>query len=180
MATWQLTSGINEVTGAATEFKRYGAQGFSNSRMQFGAPRPASPFSLGGTWGGWELAARYSHLDLDYNVNPLGLPARFNGAGAVANVNYLGAPLANAGEIRGGQQDIWSVALNWYLNRNVRVMFQYQNVEVSRVSSTALCTVSATTGACTATTTNVGLPSAAFPDIGQTFDTFAVRTQFAF
>ncbi len=138
------------------ETKRYGANGFSNSRMQFGAPRPNSPFSTGGTWGAWELAARYSAIDLNYNVNPTGLPV-------------LGAPIAAEGEIRGGEQKIVTVGLNWYLNSNIRLMFQYQNVDVNRISSTALNAV-----------TNPGTPSAAYPDIGQSFDTFAVRTQFQF
>lgn len=138
------------------ETKRYETNGRSNSRMQFGAPRPNSPFSSGGTWGAWEIAARYSVLDLNDNVNPTGLAV-------------LGAPLTGLGEIRGGKQAISTVALNWYLNRNMRVMFQYQHVDIDRISSTAL------SGA-----TNPGTPSAAYPNIGQEIDTFAVRTQFAF
>lgn len=138
------------------ETKRYETQNRSNSRMQFGAPRPNSPFSSGGTWGAWEIAARYSVLDLNDNVNPTGLAV-------------LGAPIANLGEIRGGKQSITSVALNWYLNRNMRVMFQYQHGEIDRISSTALTNV-----------TNPGNPSASYPNIGQDYETFAVRTQFAF
>ncbi|BCW89768.1 Porin P [Alphaproteobacteria bacterium SO-S41] len=138
------------------ETKRYEAQNRSNSRMQFGAPRPNSPFSTGGTWGAWEIAARYSVLDLDYNVNPLGLAT-------------IVAPNANLGEIRGGQQSITSVDLNWYLNRNMRVMFSYQHVDVDRLSSTALSAA-----------TNPTAPSAAYPNIGQQYDAFAIRTQFAF
>ncbi|MCC6920599.1 MAG: hypothetical protein IT548_15485 [Alphaproteobacteria bacterium] len=134
------------------ETKRYEAQGFSNSRMQFGAPRPNSPFSTGGTWGAWEIAARYSELDLNYKVGAEGT-----------------APNTALGEIRGGKQDIVTVALNWYLNRNMRLMFQYQNVDIDRLSSTAL-----------SASTNPTAPSSAYPNIGQTYDTFAVRTQFAF
>lgn len=146
MASWILTG----------ETKRYETQNRSNSRMQFGAPRPNSPFSTNGAWGAWELAARYSVIDLDFNVNPLGLAV-------------IGPLNSNLGEIRGGEQDIVSVDLNWYLNRNMRLMFQYQHVDVDRLSSSALNAV-----------TNPALPSSAFPNIGQTYDTFAVRTQFAF
>lgn len=138
------------------ETKRYETQSRSNSRMQFGAPRPNSPFSTGGTWGAWEIAARYSVIDLDFNVNP-------------TNLAVLAAPIANLGEIRGGQQAITSVALNWYLNRNMRVMFQYQHVDIDRLSSVPLSAA-----------TNPLLPSAVFPNIGQQYDTFAIRTQFAF
>ncbi len=138
------------------ETKRYETQNRSNSRMQFGAPRPNSPFSTGGTWGAWEIAARYSVIDLDYNVNP-------------TNLAVLGAPIANFGEIRGGKQAIITAGLNWYLNRNMRVMFQYQHVDIDRISSTSLSAA-----------TNPTAPSAAFPNIGQEYDTWAIRTQFAF
>lgn len=134
------------------ETKRYGAQGSSNSRMQFGAPKPASPFSKGGTWGAWEIAARYSVVDLDFNVGAEGV-----------------APIANNGEIRGGKQAISTVALNWYLNNNMRVMFQYQHIDIDRLSSVPLSAA-----------TNPVAPSSAYPNIGQEIDTFAVRTQFAF
>ena len=70
------------------------------------------------------------------------------------------------GEIRGGKQAISTVALNWYLNRNMRLMFQYQHVDIDRLSSTAL-----------SATTNPTTPSAAYPNIGQEYDTFAIRTQ---
>lgn len=134
------------------ENRIYNTQSSGNSRMNFGAPRPASPFSTGGTWGAFEIAARYSVIDLDFNVGAVGA-----------------APIANNGEIRGGKQAISSVALNWYLNRNLRVMFQYQHIDIDRLSSTALTGV-----------TNPAVPSSAFPNIGQEIDTFAIRTQFAF
>jgi phosphate-selective porin OprO/OprP len=134
------------------ENRIYNTQSSGNSRMNFGAPRPASPFSTGGTWGAFELAARYSVLDLDFNVGAEGT-----------------APIANNGEIRGGKQAIASVALNWYLNRNMRVMFQYQHIDIDRLSAVAL------SGA-----TNPGVPSSAYPNIGQEIDSFAIRTQFAF
>jgi phosphate-selective porin OprO/OprP len=120
------------------ENRLYNAQSSGNSRMNFGAPRPSSPFSTGGTWGAFELAARYSVIDLNYNVSGEGI-----------------ASSSSAGEIRGGKQSIVSAGLNWYLNRNIRFMFQYQNVDIERLN-------------------NAGT------DIGQTFDSFAVRTQFAF
>jgi len=134
------------------ENRLYNTQSSGNSRMNFGAPRPASPFSSGGTWGAFELAARYSVLDLDFNTGLEGF-----------------APIANNGEIRGGNQAVSSVALNWYLNRNMRVMFQYQHIDIDRLSSSALTAV-----------TNPALPSSAYPNIGQEIDSFAIRTQFAF
>ena len=57
---------------------------------------PKQNFSLkNGTWGAWEVAARYSEADL------------------------------TSGTIHGGQSSLLTVALNWYLNSNIRFMADY-------------------------------------------------------
>ncbi|MCR5879324.1 OprO/OprP family phosphate-selective porin [Phenylobacterium sp. J367] len=77
----------------------------------FDAPRVEKPFDIkAGTWGVWELAARYSTLDLDY------------GAGT------------SASRVFGGRQDILTIGLNWYPNSVVRFLADFQHVEVDRIS----------------------------------------------
>ena len=64
-------------------------------------------------WGAWELAMRYSTMDLD--------DLQFN-------------PVA-ANRVRGGVQDIWTVGLNWYINNAIKTQLNYQNVNVNRLNA---------------------------------------------
>ena len=94
---------------------------------------PANPFSLsGGGWGAWEIAGRFSTVDLNDQ-------------------------LAMANGVAGGRQTIYTAALNWYVSRNVRFMFDYLHGNITRQVSP----------------TNFG-------DVGAKFDAFAMRTQVAF
>jgi phosphate-selective porin OprO/OprP len=94
---------------------------------------PDHSFSLaGGGWGAWEIAGRFSTIDLN---------------------NQLGT----ATGIAGGRQTVYTAALNWYVNGNVRFMFDYLHGNVAKQISP----------------TNVG-------DAGAKFDAFAMRTQVAF
>ncbi len=116
----------------------------------FDVPRIAKPFSLKDkTWGIWELAARYSELDLNYRQGVAGTAA-----------------VASA--IRGGDQKIFTLGLNWYPNSNVRFLADYQRVEVSRLSAGG-------------TAFGAGaLTPPAGAQIGQDLNIWSFRTQYAF
>jgi len=91
---------------------------------------PVKPFSLkNGGWGAWELATRYSAVDL------------------------------NDGGFHGGEMSNITVALNWYVNNNVRFMADY-----TRAFSFDHAAVTAT-------------PTGGDPDNN---DTFSFRSQIAF
>jgi phosphate-selective porin OprO/OprP len=90
---------------------------YNSATASFTNPKPRIPFSLsGGGWGAWEVAGRYS--DLDLNDNP----------------GVLGQPLP-AGGLRGGSQRIWTAALNWYPNNALKFGLQYQNVTIGRIGT---------------------------------------------
>jgi phosphate-selective porin OprO/OprP len=94
---------------------------------------PEHPFSLtGGGWGAFEIAGRVSTMNLNDQ-------------------------LGTADGIAGGRQTIYSAALNWYVNRNVRFMFDYLHGNIAKQISS----------------TNNG-------DAGAKFDAVAMRTQVAF
>ena len=77
-------------------------------------PDPAHP--LGEGIGAWELVGRYSDLDLNQGIG------------------YAGASTPYGG-VRGGNQKIWTLGLNWYPNSLFRFMLDYQNIGISRLSS---------------------------------------------
>jgi phosphate-selective porin OprO/OprP len=92
---------------------------------------PAGPVQTG--WGAWELAVRYSFMDLtDHEFDPVA-----------------------ANRIRGGEQDIWTVGLNWYINNAIKAQLNYQFVDVNRLT-------------------------AAGARLGQDVDQISMRWQFAF
>ena len=60
----------------------------------FGRVHPENPFPLEG-WGAWEVATRYSYLDLDSK------------------------------DVNGGVLHDWTFGVNWYMNHYSRLMFNY-------------------------------------------------------
>ena len=80
---------------------------YNAGSASYGGIAPANPFSLTGGWGAWEIAGRYSTINLN---------------------DRLGA----ATGVAGGRQTIYTLALNWYVNRNVRFMFDYLHGNVAR------------------------------------------------
>ncbi len=106
---------------------------YNPGSASYGGIAPVNPFSLtGGGWGAWEIAGRYSTIDLNDR-------------------------LALANGVAGGRQTIYTLALNWYVNGNVRFMFDYLYGNVARQVSP----------------TNFG-------DAGSKFDAVAMRAQIAF
>lgn len=100
---------------------------YSASSGSLGGVKPKNPFfwDQAGGIGAWEIAARYSYIDL------------------------------NNKEVFGGTQKNITLGLNWYLNENMRVMFNWIHGQVDK--------------------TNI-----AGVDRGGKYDVFAMRTQFAF
>jgi phosphate-selective porin OprO/OprP len=91
---------------------------YNPSTGSYTIPKPNAPLSFDqGGIGAWELAARYSVLDLNDNA---GL------AGFVTPV----------GGIRGGEQKIWTLGVNWYPNNAIRFVLDYQHTDVNRLSGT--------------------------------------------
>lgn len=119
----------------------------------FQGPRPARPFTSSGGIGAWELALRYSNMDLNDRAGSVGTEA-----------------LADA--IRGGEQSIWTLGINWYVNSNLRFLFNYLHIDVNRLNPAGPMNPAP-----------FGAPPATPPlgvEIGQDLDVYALRSQFSF
>lgn len=69
---------------------------YKKSSGSFGRIKPFHPFNLKeNTWGAWELAARYSYLDL------------------------------NDHDVQGGKLEDITIGVNWYLHDHIRLMANY-------------------------------------------------------
>ena len=91
-----------------------------NTTGGFQGVRPTKTFNPSADgWGAWEIAARHSVLDLNHNEGV---------AGAVRP----------ATAVRGGEQHITTLGLNWYPNRTVRFLLDYQLVEIDRLNNAGL------------------------------------------
>ena len=125
----QFNGGYAEVAYALTgETRKY-----NTGAASYGTIVPFNPFSLSGhSWGAWEIAGRVSTMNLNDQ-------------------------LATANGVAGGRQNVYTLALNWYVNRNVRFMFDFLHGDVAKQISS----------------TNFG-------DAGSKFNAFAMRTQVAF
>ncbi len=122
---WYLEGGLS-LTG---ETRKYNTQ-----TAAFDGVIPTVNFDpANGHWGAFEVVARYSTLDLNYHADAV----------------------LTADRIRGGQQDIVSLGLDWQLNPAVRFVFEGQNVKIDRLNSSGV-------------------------QMGQNYNSFAVRSQFGF
>jgi phosphate-selective porin OprO/OprP len=96
------------------ETRPYTTNSLNNETGGFQQPVPSRPFSLsGGSWGAWELVARYSDTDLNWNPNQIGSASQLAG-------------------IRGGRETIFDVGINWYMNRNVKLQIHDSFVDVQK------------------------------------------------
>ena len=97
MATWSLSGESRPYDPVSASFRGLA---------------PAQPLGKDG-FGAWELAARYSTVDLDF---------------------MAGQP----GGVAGGKQTVMSAGLNWYPNQTIRFLLDYDNIRVSHGNSPAL------------------------------------------
>ena len=98
------------------ENKRYAAAATNNNVAVFRGPSVTSPWSPGGGIGAWSLHGRYSTLDLNWNEGVAGVATPTGG-------------------VRGGEETHKILGVTWYMNANMKMMAEYNMVEVERLNS---------------------------------------------
>ena len=90
---------------------------YSTTSAAFGGVRLTPEQRVGnGGFGAWEATARYSVVDLDDRVT-------------------RGRSAASTGGVYGGHQRVIGVGMNWYPNENLRLMLNYDNINVDRLNA---------------------------------------------
>ena len=103
------TLGVREDQVDTTAWQIQAAFFLSGEEASFKGYKPNSVFSFqDGTWGGWELVARYHELEVD--------DAAFAGS-----ADSFADPLASA-----RKASTIGVGLNWYWNQNVKWVLNYE------------------------------------------------------
>ncbi|HJS45951.1 MAG TPA: porin [Rhizomicrobium sp.] len=96
------------------ETRPYTPNSLNNETGGFQQPVPSRPFSLrGDSWGAWELVARYSSVDLNWNPSQTATASRLAG-------------------VVGGKETIFDIGINWYMNRNVKLLIHDSFVSVEK------------------------------------------------
>ncbi|MCO6414738.1 OprO/OprP family phosphate-selective porin [Siccirubricoccus sp. KC 17139] len=91
--------------------------GYSAANGAFSRPNPARPFSFaGGGPGAWELAARYSVMDLNDKVT-------------------RGRAQTATGGVFGGRQEVIGTSLSWYPTNYLRFVLNWDIVNVDRLNA---------------------------------------------
>ncbi len=128
------------------------ARRFDQSRAAFSRPLTKHPLRAGG-WGAWELAFRYSRMDANSHAGQVGAPPP-------------------PGGVRGGDQAILSLALNWYPSDRIRIMLNGMHVRVDRLNPAGPADPEPFGPA--PLTPPIGV------QIGQSLDVVAMRVRYAF
>ena len=134
------------------------SKGYSTATGSFTPPKPNDPFTLDGPgWGAWELAARYSDLDLNDNTeNADNVITAWTGASTKTYPYY--------NTVRGGDQKIATLGINWYPNSVVRFALDYQWIDINRLQAPA-------------TVTTTGTPSLPAVSASQKIQAVSIRAQ---
>jgi phosphate-selective porin OprO/OprP len=115
----------------------------------------------GSGWGAFELAARYSDMNLNDHVSdPTNVVTAWTGTSKT--YTYYNT-------VRGGDQRIATLGLNWYPNSVIKFALNYEWIQNSRLQSTAL--------PAGITVTSTGIPLLPSVNGGQNLQAVALRAQ---
>jgi len=104
-------------------------------------------------WGAWELALRYSEMNIDSNAftNTAGALAGQTGADAVPTLTQsLADPTLSAKSAK-----TWTAGVNWYLNSNAKIVLNYEQTSFDGGNGTGVALSGTNANGFNATTNKV-------------------------
>jgi phosphate-selective porin OprO/OprP len=178
---YATTTGTQIVQPKADHFSGWYVQGtwlltgeerlYNPGTGAFTPPVVTTPLNFAkGEWGAFELAARYSDLDLNDHVNDTTNVVIANAAGAAPGTHTY--DFYNT--VRGGDQRILTLGLNWYPNTVVKFALNYELIQNSKLQSGS--SPNPLTGVTLATTGAAAPPTV---NGGQNLSAVAIRAQLA-
>ena len=103
----------------------------------FKSIKPKNDFDLDkGGWGAWELALRYSEMNIDSNTftNASGVLAKQTSADTNAAIgDSFADPTFSAKKAK-----TWTAGVNWYLNSNAKIVLNYEQTSFDGGSGTGV------------------------------------------
>ena len=180
-AALATTSGTQIVQPSADHFSGWYVQGtwlltgeerfYNVGTGAFTPPVVDHPLNFhNGDWGAFELATRYSDLDLNDHISDPSNVTIANAAGASAGTHTY--DFYNT--VRGGDQRIFTAGINWYPNTVVKFAFNYEYIQNSKLQSGT--SPNPLTGVTLATT---GAATPPMVNGGQNLSAVAIRAQLA-
>jgi phosphate-selective porin OprO/OprP len=104
LSSQEVKKGTNIATLKNVAWQAAGSFVLTGEKASYKGVVPNSALEGGsGGWGAWEIAARFSQLNVDHAAYPV---------------------FANPQQAAGMARE-WAVGLNWYLNRNVKFVLDY-------------------------------------------------------
>lgn len=105
----------------------------------FKSIKPKNDFDLDkGGWGAWELALRYSEMNIDSDTftDASGKLALQTSADALASATLLTHSFADP-TLSASKAKTWTAGVNWYLNSNAKIVLNYEQTSFDGGSGTA-------------------------------------------
>jgi phosphate-selective porin OprO/OprP len=109
------TAGVSALTQNNHAWQIAASYVLTGEDNSFQGVKPRQPFNpFNGTWGAWQIAARYMELDVDADT--------FANYGTLTSPRYLFSDPRNSVQ----RASTWGIGANWFVNSNIKLSANYE------------------------------------------------------